>query len=181
MNSTNNRLTALSIASSEEENCPAAEQLAAYILGELSGNEQLRIAAHVRSCPFCQHDMAVSRPPAPRRRVFARLLPLAFAEGRRGGSGDVQRYVAGETTIDLTIIGMGADSWRLSGQISRAGEPLPGRSVTLRYGRKRFYEMSDETGFFSLRDLPEGRYTLTLDDSEAPILVRGLALGEHIA
>jgi hypothetical protein len=181
MDSESNRLSALSIASADETHCPPAEQLALYMLGELQGNAQLSLAAHVRSCAFCQHDMHMSRPPAPRRRVFARLLPLAFADGRRGATGNVQRYIAGETTIDLTIIGMGADAWRLSGQVSRAGEPLAGRGVTLRYGRKRFYETSDETGFFSLRDLPEGRYTLTLDDTDAPILVRGLALGEDIA
>lgn len=178
MNAPVDRLTALSIASTSEDTCPPVEQLAAYIVGELGGNVQLQLAAHVRSCTFCQHDIALSRPPAPRQRqVLARLLPMAFADGRRGGESGVQRYVAGETTIDLRMVGIGADSWRVSGQVSRGGEPLPGRGVTMRWGRKRFIETSDEAGFFTLRDLPEGRYTLTLDDSEAPILVRGLELG----
>ena len=111
---------------------------------------------------------------------MARLLPLAFAEGRRGSASGVQRYMAGSTTIDLTIIGAGADSWRISGQVSRAGEPLAGRSITLRWGRKRFSEASDASGFFTLQGLPDGRYTLTLDDSEAPVLVRGIELSDAL-
>jgi hypothetical protein len=161
----------------EEQGCPSAELLAAYLLGELRGNQQLQLAAHVRACPFCLHDIAAARPPAPRP-LLARLLPLAFAEGRRGSAGAVQRYMAGATTIDLTIIGVGADEWRISGQVSRAGEPLVGRSITLRWGRKRFSEASDASGFFTIQGLPDGRYTLTLDDSEAPVLVRGIELSE---
>ena len=175
------RLAALSIASFEEQSCPQATLLAAYILNALQGNEQLKIAAHVRACPFCLHDIAMACPPTPRlRHVLARLLPLAFAEGRRGSASGVQRYMAGSTTIDLTIIGAGADSWRISGQVSRAGEPLAGRSITLRWGRKRFSEASDASGFFTLQGLPDGRYTLTLDDSEAPVLVRGIELSDAL-
>jgi hypothetical protein len=175
----NDRLAQLAIAATTEEACPPEELLAAFLLGELRDTAQLSVAAHVRGCPFCQHDMALSRPPEPRPQLtLARLNPLAFSAGRRGGPGAHERqYVAGAITIDLRISPSRSDSWRLSGQVLRDGAGLPGRQITLRRGRPRYEQQSDELGFFSFAGLPDGRYTLTVDDQGlALVQVRGLEL-----
>lgn len=63
--STQRRLKMLAIASVNTTECPDSERLADYILGNLSDEDQLAIAAHVRSCRLCQHLAVICRPPEP--------------------------------------------------------------------------------------------------------------------
>src|SRR4051812_33213283 len=99
----------LATASLMDVDCPDSEHLAAYILGMLTGNDQLMVAAHVRTCPLCQQLTATCSPPEPRasRRLLARLLPLQPSTGqRRGIRGTVMReYLVAEINmlIELTI------------------------------------------------------------------------------
>src|SRR5439155_634247 len=68
------RLEQLALSSLTETECPDADRLAAYILGTLTETDQLIVAAHARTCPLCQHDIAAGRP----------LHPFG---GRRAGAG----------------------------------------------------------------------------------------------
>src|SRR4051794_37044659 len=96
------RLEQLAAISLNEADCPDADLLAASALGMLTGNEQLRVAAHVRQCPLCQADIAACRPPPPRPSVFvARMRPWLPAEGRRSAAYRENRrqYVAADIMI----------------------------------------------------------------------------------
>jgi hypothetical protein len=173
------RLEQLAFASLTEAECPDADQLAAYIVGSLSGTEQLIVAAHVRNCPLCQHDIAICRPPGARPRFFiARLVPLSWAEGRRGATAlsNIRQYVAADLVVELTIAPPDGDFWRITGQVFRSSAGLAAASVTARAGRRRYKETSDAQGFFTFDALPAGRYTLSVTDGQVQIQIRDLVL-----
>lgn len=173
------RLEQLAIASLTEEECPDVERLAAYALGVLTGSEQLIVAAHVRGCPICTHDVAVCRPPEPRRRFsIAQLVPLALVEGRRSGADQaaVRRYEAANLVVELTVAPPDGDYWRITGQVLKAGAGLGECSVTLRGPRRRYQQTSDRYGFFTFESLPAGRYTLTVASAAVQVQIRDLVL-----
>lgn len=172
-------LEMLARASLNHEDCPNPDQLAAFMLDLLSGNEQLKVADHVRRCPVCQEEVALVRPPEPRPRpLIARLLPT-LATGLRGpsvGSG-LRQYQAADLTIELTLVPQDGESWRITGQILRGGAPVAGLPVNLRRTRQRIYRQeSDAEGFFTYMSLPEGQYTLSVTDGATSVLVRGIDL-----
>lgn len=173
------QLERLAIASLTAEECPAAEQLAAYILGQLTENEALMVAAHVRECPLCQHLATLCRPAEPRPRTqVARLMPQPLSEGRRssGYRSNVRQYVAADLVVELTIIPSTGDYWRVTGQVLRGEAPLAGCRVTMRAGKRRYQQSSDAQGFFTFTDLPVGQYTLTLTDGAIQVQIRSLQL-----
>lgn len=171
------RLEQLAIASLNEEDCPSSDDLAAYGLGLLSGNDQLRVAAHVRICPLCQHDLSVAIPPSEKpRRLIARPAPLQLAPGRRGTaeSRSIRTFVAADIEIALTIAPPDGEYLRLTGQVLRAGAGAPGCGVELRRGRWRRDQTSDSDGFFSFDEIPEGRYTLGVQDEQLHVQIQAL-------
>jgi hypothetical protein len=172
-------LEQLAYTSLTDEACPDPDRLAAYILGTLTGNEQLTVAAHVRGCPWCQQHVADCRPPVLRPRVFvARLLPSLVLEGHRSaGAANTRRYVGADLAVDLTIAPPMGDYWRISGQTTREGVGVAGCRVTLRAtGRRQREQQSDEHGFFTFADLSPGPYTLTVTDGQVQVQIRGLSL-----
>jgi hypothetical protein len=173
------RLELLATASLTEEECPDVDLLAAYTLGLLTGTEQLRVAAHVRSCPLCARDVEVCRPPAPRQRTFlARLLPFAPAEGRRGSVGptNVRQYMAADILIDVTISPPLGDYWRMSGQVTRGSVGQGECRVTLHAKRRRYQQSTDTQGFFTFEMIPAGQYTLSVIDGQVKIQIRDIIL-----
>ena len=173
------RLEQLAFASLTEADCPDADRLAAYILGALTGNDQLVVAAHVRDCPLCRHDIAICRPPDPRpRSVIAQFSPFALADGRRGAvpEANVRRYVAADLTVELTIAPPIGENWRITGQIMRSAMPVAQHLVTLRARRRRFEQTSDDQGFFTFESVPAGHYTLTLTEGPVQVQIRSIAL-----
>lgn len=173
------QLEQLALASLSDEACPEPEQLAAYLLGTLSGAAQLSVAAHVRQCPLCREDLALARPPEPRpRRLVARLLPTLLS-GVRGSSASafVRQYQAADLVVELTLAPPVGDYWRLTGQLLRERAGVPDREITLRSGRRRRLQTTSDTdGFFTFEDLPFGAYTLSVADGDTLIQVRGLSL-----
>jgi hypothetical protein len=178
---TRHHLEQLALASLTEDACPETDELAAYVLGTLDGAAQLRVAAHVRGCELCRHDLVVCRPPEPRpRRLIARLLPQALAEGRRGDNvrPNVRQYVVADLTVELTIAPPSGERWRITGQVVRAGHGVADQVVLLRAGRRRYQQTSDAHGFFTFTDLPAGRYTLDVTDGEVQVRIQALTLRE---
>jgi hypothetical protein len=176
------RLQQLSIANLTEEKCPSIEHLAAYTLGMLTGNEQLLIAAHVRSCPICTHEVEICRPPQPRQQPFiARLMPFTLADGHRRStdSSSVRQYVAADIVIELTISPPKGDYWNITGQVFRDNVKFPQAAITLRAGRRRYEQTSDDQGFFTFEMLPAGKYTLLVTHDQVQVQIRNLILDHN--
>ena len=162
-----------------DPDCPSADQLAAYILGTLTGTEQLMLSAHVRQCPMCQYTVATIRRPEPRRRtVIATLLPLPVAEGQRrsGHHGESRQYQADDLIVKLTVSPPSGEYWRITGRVLRADTGLADRSVTLRSGRRRYQQTSDAQGFFTFGAVPADRYTLVIEGEQVQVQLRDLVL-----
>jgi anti-sigma factor RsiW len=162
-----------------DPDCPSADQLAAYILGTLTGTEQLMVAAHVRQCPMCQYTVATIRRPEPRRRtLIATLLPLPVAEGQRRSArqGETRQYQAEDLIVKLTVARRSGEYWRITGRVLRADTGLTDRSVTLRSGRRRHQQTSDAQGFFTFGAVSAGRYTLVIAGEQIQVQIRDLVL-----
>lgn len=176
---TRSMLERLSLASLTDEACPTPEQLAAFILKSLDSAAFLTVAAHVRTCPLCQEDVQLVRPPEPNpRRIIARLLP-SFTIGVRGNqtASLVRKYQAANLVVELTFAPPHGDHWRLTGQVLRSNRGVGNIPVVLRAGRRRPHQVvSDSDGFFTFEDLPSGTYTLSVDDGDAVVQIRGLRM-----
>lgn len=192
---TDQQLDQLLRANITREDCPAPEDLAAYILRELRGDDELRVAAHVRECPFCSYEALVSQPPEPRPRKFEWLIATlqpSFSlglrdadthnprEGQRNHTPPrgVRRYVAADLSIDLTIAPPDGDYWRITGRIKQGEKPVVDCIVTLRAGRRSYKSTSDAQGFFSFAQLPQGIYTLSARNESVRVQIQDIWLGE---
>jgi hypothetical protein len=145
----------------------------------LTGNAQLAVAAHVRGCPLCQQGILLCQPPEPpRRRLVARWLPFAVAEGQRSGAQATlaRRYVAADIVVDLAITLLAGEQWRVTGQILRDGIGLAACAITLRAGRRSYQQISDKVGFFTFSALLPGRYTLSVVAGQVQVQIRDLEL-----
>lgn len=173
------KLEHLAYQSLTEEDCPSTDALADYILGLLTGNDALRVAAHVRACPLCARDVGRCRPAETRRRpLLARMVPLPLAEGRRsiGANINVRRYLAANLAVELTVAPPEGDYWRVTGQVLRAESPVADADVLLQMRRRHYHQHTDALGFFTFEQVGAGRYTLTVSDGEVQVQIRGLAL-----
>jgi hypothetical protein len=84
--------------------------------------------------------------------------------------------VAADLVVELTIAPPIGDTWRITGQLLRAGSGLGGRVVTMRTRRQSYQQTSDAQGFFTFEALPAGRYTLSVADGQVQVQVRDLVL-----
>jgi hypothetical protein len=172
-------LELLARASLAEHICPEPDVLAAYMLRVLSGNDELRVAAHVRSCPLCSDELEAARPPAARPpTVLARPVPV-FVPGLRGSSVPaIRRYTAPSLglTVEIALTQSSTGTWRLSGQLAHDTAGVADRAIVLRSRRRTYHATSEQHGFFTFDDLPAGRYTLTIAANRAAVQVRGLLL-----
>ncbi len=173
------RFEHLAISSLTDEDCPAADQLAEYLLGTLESQAELRVAAHLRICPLCQQLLDDCRPPEPRRRtLLAQPLPAPQLLGRRSSSDQttLRQYAAADLVVQLTITAANDDTWRITGYVTRGDIAQADYTATLRAGRRRYQQTTDQQGFFSFTQIPAGRYTLTIANDQIQAQIRGLQL-----
>jgi hypothetical protein len=173
------RLERLASMVPPDEACPDADTLAAYILEQLHGNEQLRVAAHVRKCPLCRYQASSCRPPQPRQGpLLARLVPMQIAGGQRSSlvESNTLHYIAAHLVIEMIIPQPTGEHWRITGQILSNRSGLENCVVTARSGRRRWQGITDTEGFFTFTGLPEGRYTISVSDSLVTVQIRDIIL-----
>ena len=192
------QLRHLAIASFTDEECPDADLLAAFALHQLAGTtEELRVAAHMRTCSMCTYDVALCRsveakqtpggitwPPQPepakrRGSSIARLLPALSPTGRRSGTltNYDRRYKDADLIIDLTIPPPEGDYWHITGGVQRNDIGIKGCTVLLQAGRRRFSsQITDELGIFRFEQVPAGRYTITVNEGQVRVQIRDLDL-----
>lgn len=177
------RLEQLAPASFSRDSCPSADQLAAYSLHTLTGNEQLRVAAHIRTCPVCEYELfRLASLARPERRLIAKLPPDALLASHRsdGSQRHTRYYEAADVRVELTIAPPEDGLLRLTGQVLRDGVGIGDCPVHLRSGKRRPYQTrSDEQGFFTLTDIEPRHYTLTVDVDTVQVQIRQLDLESH--
>ncbi|NNJ11186.1 carboxypeptidase regulatory-like domain-containing protein [Chloroflexales bacterium ZM16-3] len=180
---TQRKIEQIAIASLDDELCPSSEDLASFILGDLDGPAQLRVAAHVRGCPLCQQLAAICAPqPAPDsalRHLVASLTAPIAAVGLRGDDerDTLRRYVAADITVELTVPPPDGDSWQLVGQVLRSGMGLPFSAVQIQAGRRRpRTSRCDADGFFSFTGLRAGAYRVVVEHGQVRVEITSLIL-----
>lgn len=175
------------IASLAGDGCPTSDQLADYTLGILTGNEQLAVAAHVRSCPVCQTLVEVCRPPEPKRQLRRKLQTLVAQFVSRApilnhrsetGREHIRQYVVADITIELLIPPPQGEFWSITGQILQGGVGLAMCTIRLRVGRRTLTQTSDAEGFFAFAGLVAGRYQLSVMHEQLRVEINDLTLYE---
>jgi len=183
--------------------CPPTQEISDYAAGFMTGKRKREIGAHVRRCPRCAEEVAISRqffaPPvtpaaAPvRPRLIAQLMPRRITEatgaGLRGGGGDEgwpRQYQADGISLSLhrAASTMGGAGAMLLGLISRAdssAEDLSGVEVRLLVTGvpdlpALLVEQIDDLGNFVLSDVPAGRFDLLIALPEGDLVIEGLEL-----
>lgn len=176
------RIQQLARASLTDEDCPSPHDLALYVMGDLTGTHQLRVAAHVRLCPLCMELIALTesddrkKPP-----MLARLVPVMLATKLRSDPGRIhlRQFVAADVVIELRVTPPTAGRWAINGQVLRQGEGLPACTVRIHTPRRRArIQSTDPNGFFSFSSLPEGTYRVTVSHAQVQVEIRDLDLRE---
>jgi hypothetical protein len=190
---TNESFERLVIAGLAGDGCPTSDQLAGYTLGLLTGNEQLAVAAHVRSCPLCQTLVEISRPPEPERQsepggqllkgfqtLVAQLITPLPALNRRSDANreHIRQYMVADIAIELLIPPPHGESWSITGQVLQGGVGLALCDVRLQVGRRKFTQTSDADGFFAFADLSSGQYQLSVTHAQVRVEINDLTLYE---
>lgn len=172
--------------------CPDSEQLVAYQERQLEGTPLLVLRQHLDQCQRCQEELAliealdevpleVPGPLARVRQVIEAVRQSALTLQLRG---QAHIYTAPQVVITLSLRQMSgkAPRWMLTGALSAAdGGPFLGQveQVSLRGD-----EMPDQLallepdGTFVVRNLPAGRYQLTIVTDHEDVLIKTLTIGE---
>jgi hypothetical protein len=188
--------------------CPDGEKLAAYTMEMLTGMEMLLVRAHVRLCPFCAEDIELLSSGVSEEEEFgprelvrrlktavARFVPSTpkelWSTQHRGSPEDdttreresqqlpSRQYQVADVTIDITIVPLAGKSWRITGDVTRPGEPLSERRVVVHASGKRSKSTDTNAyGSFAFDKLPAGHYTLSVTDGNVQIQIRNILLGQ---
>ena len=164
--------------------CPDAEQLAAYVLNELVGNDHLRIAAHLRTCPGCQLAVQLVHPPAvaplpqrPKLLIAQQRLQPVPSGVRSSANSASDFYQVGDFAVVLSATLIEGEGWQLAGRLLHNGNGLANWRITISVARRRLRDHSDADGFFTMSGLPAGMCQISLSDGQTRVLLRQVALG----
>ncbi len=182
--------------------CPNTQEISDYAAGWLRGKRRRVLTLHLKRCPRCTAELAISQQflaPAPlpvmlRKRLFAQFVPhraagLASA-ALRGSSEDSEgwprQYQANDISLSLhrAAQAAGGSSAMLIGLISRAAAPLDTfTDVEIRLVASNApdeppfaIEQIDEDGNFAFSPIPTGRFDLVILLPEGDLVIEGLEL-----
>lgn len=177
--------------------CPESDQLIAYHLGELGGNEKLVVAQHLRQCPHCARELAgLAREERTglRERLRAAIEVLeatlvmppratAVREAPEGTRPELRIYQAGDVEITLSqqVVWAQPGRWDLSGQV-RVEEQEPGMIGGARVELHRgdgliAIALLDSEGRFSFASVEPADYDLSLLWEGRDIQVKSVRVG----
>ena len=158
--------------------CPSSLALGEFGLGLLTGADRAAVDDHVRHCPLCSAELALSRRflassaalidhLATGLRTVAAVLqggagPLpGLAYGLRGSDDGPRLYEAGDFQISIEVQDDGADRRALLGLL--LGEHVDGWEAVLLNGDEVAATVAlDDLGNFGFHALPAGEYALLL-------------------
>jgi hypothetical protein len=185
------RLDQWLLAESYRTSCPTPDTLARWQLHLLPADEELSVAAHVRACPHCTHELEeLAVVDNDLRSALLDLLPgvsrwleatLVTAPprpaGQRGVSAPQQRYRAGDLDV---FVGsqMEAGGRRLIGRL----RPLADQRVDavgvevwlVQGGQALGSRFTDDLGHFVFPTVAPGQYDLGFDWQGQAVLIRGV-------
>ncbi len=183
--------------------CPDTQEISDYAAGWLRGKRRRVLTLHLRRCPRCTAELAISQqflaptplPVAPRPRLFAQLVPHRaigpIPAGLRGGTGEdsegwPRQYQANGISLSLhrAAQSAGGSGAMLIGLISRAEAPLDAfTDVEIRLVASDApeeppvaIEQIDDDGNFAFSPIPTGRFDLVILLPEGDLVIEGLEL-----
>lgn len=174
--------------------CPAPEILAQYHMDLLSSSEQLEVAAHVRRCRHCAHEleefaaeeargdgltrMALSVLQGVVQTIEATMVPRGrqCPAGVRGVEDGPSAFHFSSDEVDV-VIGLqppvpGAGTRTLLGAVVQAKAVSGGRAWLFRTGEEPVASPVDRLGTFTFEALPSGTYDLALEVGRKALLMR---------
>lgn len=186
---------ALLYAAAYEYDCPTSDDLLLYQAGLLAAADHQRIETHLQDCKACQLHVqqlldVPDESPTPRwltDSIWERLretgkqlwesvkLPAPMVPQPalvfRGGERIRETYEAGDYQIGIVKIMPIANEnrWQLEGQIVNKVNPtevLHGRIQLHTSDELIVSDIIDEFGYFALKELPSGNYTILLELEE---------------
>lgn len=165
--------------------CPATEKLAAFILGLVSSDDQLSLAAHVRSCPRCQLAVSFASPkdtavhPGMWQQKLKRLLAYPLPASNLGfrGAEQSQQFQVEHFSVVVTPMPHTHEGWQLAGRILYDGVGQAGWKVLAMKTGRRSRTITDNDGFFVFEQLLDGHYLLSFSGDRVRIHIRDLTLG----
>lgn len=179
--------------------CPSSEHLGEWQMGLLQPDQAAAIAAHLASCPWCQHDvdtiaeilaqpLAMDESPfAGLRRLVARLVqtnivgsPGQAALALRGQKGGSRAYQADDLQVTIASEPLASGRLLLVGLLTSTGttlEDFRGTRVQLFQHHQLVAETEvDELGNFTFDGLTPGQYDLALPFENEVLLIPNLDL-----
>lgn len=177
--------------------CPAPEVLGQYQMKLLSSAEELRVAAHVRTCPHCTREMAeLGEEEDSLTQMILRtlqgavqivetslMLPSRGQPVRTGTAiGEQATFRFHSDDADMIVgfepSGSGGRRGELRGTIAKP-EIVPGsRAWLFREGDRPISTPVDALGTFVFDMITPGEYDLALEAGEKALLMRGVVIDE---
>ena len=162
--------------------CPSADELGRWQLHILPPDEELRVAAHVRSCPRCQRECMELE--AADDRTMSVLLDLLKAATRwliptrvaapqsvRGGLPPQQRYQTEGLDVFVGPMLVG-DQRQLRGRLR---PPTPGVTIWLvRDDQPPRSQTTDDAGYFVFPNVAPGHYDLGFGWQGQAVILRAV-------
>ncbi len=158
--------------------CPSSLTLGELALGCLSAAQRLSVAAHVRTCPECAAELALTERFLRDQRLTWRALPVAPAELRAAvrGAGHLQLFAAGTFRLALEWLPVAHDPGRFHVQGMLIGFPPGAWTVTARRERREFMVAVDEFDQFMLEGLPAGLYDLIVVSDDVKVIIADIRI-----
>ena len=174
--------------------CPSTEELMRYQLKELSRKRMREIKKHLVDCPRCRAELAelasalVDEPEpnwldqltAAGRQILAAVLlpgssqPILVLRGKGQQEQTDQTYQAEAYQVTLTILAPPNHEglWQVQGKVTFNGAPSVEMHVHLRQENQMVaVDDLDEFGYFELKKLKSGAYTLAVESSQTSIII----------